>query len=669
MEDILKSLRSGTATTDAVDSDESEPVPECILTTIQIRTCDGETFIRSVILGENQVALQTDLEFYYRTLLGFEGCEVIIQKRPVPPTFTLRLIGATANEPPKAFPSHDIRNPADPAKLDRLIESVCEMERMRAELGVGTDAMPMEPKPATDEDFFAGGFRNMMSRTRSKYDEWLTGILQSIQQEMPDDHESMNAIENRKYIAAYVLTPALKEVREARGCRILFNQEIGEYWNDRLGTELFPDLVVSRRLSVFPWRFRGPQSLDLVRATVAWYVAAQKQPDQMGSSSSSSGVSGWIPSADHELVRLIAPFADVGAGAVFRESEDAPGYETATNPLAHLLEMMEKSHVRSAHAHANTFIPTRAQWERYIRVLARTTGLSSEKITTYWGLATTVVARWVREKQGFQISIGAPAPVAEWQDLWEIVWNTASDRIPMKDRFDTLLATLDANNPIIGLTMRLNERGDIVAKWLRLFYERELEFNRTAHIPLPHLCNAIRRWCKKYLNEEVSSQFLKNYKIGAFLTGIGYTIVSSKGVSTVVGLACKNISVLFDDFHSQCVFMATQGVGISIKGPKLVAAKESNRLTDGGTAPAPAPSPAQAKPNDFGFAKKMSDRVDVSTLATVKTTLEAAAVPPKPKERKKYVKVKAVDPFTPVSNPMQPVLPTVSPDIIHLGKV
>jgi hypothetical protein len=232
------------------------------------------------------------------------------------------------------------------------------------------------------------------------------------------------------------------------------------------------------------------------------------------------------------------------------------------------------------------------------------------------------------------------------------------------------LATLDANNPIIGLAMKLHERGDIVAKWLRLFYERELEFNRTAHIPLPHLAQAIRRWCKKYLNEEVSSHFLKNFRIGAFLTGIGYTIVSSKGVSTVVGLACKNVSVLFEDFHSQCVFMATQGSRISMTGPKLVAAKATNRITDGRPAAAAAAKP---QPTDFGFAKKMSDRVDVSQLTTVKTTLEAAAAAAaaeqKPKERKKYVKVKAVDPFTPVSNPTAATAPTAAPDIIHLGKI
>jgi hypothetical protein len=486
-----------------------------------------QTWIRSVLLDtEPDPNVQQDLKFYYEVLLGLGEVKIECRHQQVPATFPLTLLGASA-EPPRTFPSFDkeVGFEEEQKKYLALIDRVAEMERMRAECGVA--GMPVDTPRETADSF------GWHPKQPPKYQAWVREILAAIHTESAAWNEDTTAIPDDHTIA-WILTPIVGDVRDTKGCRILTDPDLGKYWSSRVGTELYPDIAICRRLSTVRWRVNNRRSADLARVAIEWYIEAQVL--EMGNT---PGVSPWIQRADEDLASVLVPFQNLGPRQTFARPDRPrmPEEEERKHPLTTILHSLEGTHVLSELTNTDVYPLKEAQWAKYLRHVFRMYGIGVDVIDAYWSGVEDVIRLWIRGGQG--VDVGNKALFEKWEVVWEMIFR-GRDATPNATKFQQFLDTLDAHDPITVLGMRSGQKSEIAKIWMGMFVERELVPDPKSSLNSSVLYEAIRNYVLRFLPEPFADPLLKPANIGPYLAIIGYPVKRNKQGRVVPGLRYKN---------------------------------------------------------------------------------------------------------------------------------
>lgn len=498
------------------------------LVTFQIQ--EGEQCRLRSVLSLTPVS-QTDAEFYYHILLGFQSFQIQVHNREVPDSFTLSLLGAKSADIPQHFPSHDLETDATGvAKYFTLMDRVCEMERMRAEYGIG--ATEIRSEPAATES-------RVPKKADTQYKSWVEEVMRVL--ETTAQAHPYNPLDQDQSFA-WMVTPVLKEVRETRGSRILTDEEVGRAWAPRLGTEVFPDLVVNRRFTTADWKFQHPSSDALAKQAIQWYLEAQ-----MLGPPPFPGVSSWILQADEDLAAVLTPFKNVGPMGMFGSTaaSAAPSSKKdKVHPTTQVLQRLEGDHILSALTNETIVQLTAEMWERYLRHVFRAFGIGSAVVENCWGPVQDTIQIWVRGSMGIRGDRDALVPA------WQIWWDVLVRAKPTPERFELFLSTLDLHDPILSLNISNARKYDIAAGWIKTYIETELIEDPKCRIPASSYHDSVRTWCMQYVNLPTMEATFKSSNVGPVTTALGYLCQRTKKGRAVLGLRPKHVVVESSDDDS-----------------------------------------------------------------------------------------------------------------------
>lgn len=489
------------------------------LVTFEIQ--EGERFTLRSVLTTNPVT-EEDAIFYYHYLLGFQNFVVKIHNQLVPESFTVSLLGASISDIPLHFPAYDLETDhTGVQKYFTLLERVCEMENLRVEYGIGAISVGVSSGASSE---------NQESSQKTKYKSWVEEVLKAIHTSTMEAASIHLSDQNRTF--AWMVTPVLKEVRDIRGSRVITDETIGKEWASRLGTEVFPDLVISRRFSTIDWKFQHPSSDTLAKQAIHWYLEAQ-----MLGTSARAGISPWILEADEELAAVLTPFKRLGLRQHFTHVNPDKSNKDKLNPITEVIQRLEGDHILSGLTHEGVMILTANIWERYIRHIFRAYSVATTIVDSCWGSVQETIQIWCRGSMG--IRVDQPALVSIWQIWWEALVVPK----PTQERFDLFLSTLDLHDPIMNLNLSTTQKYAIGAGWIKVCVETEFEPDSTTRIPTSLIYTSIRDWCIKYVPTVLLDNSFKPQHIGPVLTTLGYLCHRTKKGRAIVGLRYKQQAV------------------------------------------------------------------------------------------------------------------------------
>jgi hypothetical protein len=486
------------------------------LVTIQLR--DGDTTRFRSVLTTEKVDVR-DVEYYYHTLMGFKTYELIVRNMEVPESFTLSLIGGHANEIPQHFPSHDheIQGEEGIARYYGLIDRVLEMEKMRLECGLSGQIGHQQQSAQSHRT------------NRSKYMTWIQEMLEKFKNTEATQSD-VGEIEDNETLA-WIFTPVLSDIRETRGSRVITNTGIGRQWSALIGTELYPDFVIRRRLSAVDWNFQHPSSVRLAKTAIEWYVDAQLMGEWEG-----DGVSPWIMNADEDLMAVLAPFRSVGPRQSFPSMGGDEPKKEKVHPLMHILRRLEGDvFVSQLSCECPLIALTQQMWEKFLRHIFRTYGIGTDVVDSCWGPVEELIHIWVRGK--FGVRMDKPAVISAWQPLWDVLMTTEQEQTP--ERFSILLMTLDVFDPITSITMSNTEKMEVSRVWLKIYVEKDMVREADAKVQATHFYSSARDWCLKYTPIRVMDNMFKPATMGPIMTMMGHPCHKTKKGRMLIGIRYK----------------------------------------------------------------------------------------------------------------------------------
>lgn len=489
------------------------------LTTFQIQ--EGTQYRLRSVLAIAPV-LQEDAVFYYHILLGFQSLIIKVHTREVPDSFTMSLLGAKSCEIPEHFPTHDLEtDEAGVGKYFTLMNRVCEMESMRVEYGIGATTQPIP-----DVSSVTGAKPERVTQFKSLVEDVMR-TLETTAQTYP-----YNLLDQDQTFA-WILTPILKEVRDTRGSRVVTNDDVGKNWSYRLGTEVFPDIAVSRRFTTADWKFQHPSSDALARQAIQWYLEAQMLGDPIF-----SGVSPWILQADDELAAVLTPFKNVGPMSIFGTIPmPSKTKKDKIHPTTSVLQRLEGDHILSALTNENIVQLTADMWERYMRHIFRAFSIGTSIVENCWGPVQDTIQIWIRGNMG--VRGDRESLVAAWKSWWDILVVAQ----PTSERFELFLSTLDLHDPILSIHISNTRKYDIGAGWIKAFIETEMVSDNTYRIPAAQYYDQARTWCQQYIGLPAMENTFKPVHVGPVTQSLGFLCQKTKKGRAILGLRPKHMEV------------------------------------------------------------------------------------------------------------------------------
>jgi hypothetical protein len=264
---------------------------------------------------------------------------------------------------------------------------------------------------------------------------------------------------------------------------------------------MYPDLVVSRRITTANWAFQHPTSEILLKSTIDWYIAS-KDTHMI------NGVSGWIPYAESEVNSLLSTFKKIKINERLILETNKPNDKTAQ--IFKILNAVE-SRLLALHVEDSDIDPLSTDiFQKYMHYTFRGFGLPKE----LYGPNTAVIQiieRWGRSDMGFKKDID---PLLE---TWKPMWHACIRGNPTKERVVNFLRTLDAWDPIESTLFSTQQKNNIANEWIKAFLDMEtrLEDKATAHaVSLYQTC---KEWCFKFVPESVFATSISPMTIGPIL--------------------------------------------------------------------------------------------------------------------------------------------------------
>lgn len=530
-------------------------LPEKKLLCLEVRTFQ-KVFHR--VLYTDETPIQEDLEFYYRTLLGFIDATITVSTEGVPFDFNTTLLGIQ-DLAPCCWPACELETGVEDeekrAKYMDYIHRLCEMERSRASLrlfmrnnaAAATTAPPSESRVTQDEVYH-------MRRHRMKR-SWVHEVLKSINEEIyGDDAFAIVACEMGEDPFGWIFTPTMKGGRSSIGSRIVLNKEVGRKWQELLGTTFYPDLVVSARISTASWAFQHALSNQLIETTTRWYLASQDV-------TLVEDISPFLPDADKDLATLFLGFRRV------KISERLLSEGTGTDRVAQvykILSAIENTLLAPGGGEDGIQPIEQETFLKYIHYTLRGFNIPREIYGSMEGISQTA-ARWARGRLGFVACV--PPLIQAWGEIWTLLMG---ENPPTAIRVNLFLATLDSYDIVQVALMSQMDKLAISQEWIRVYIETQLVPDPDSKIRSTVLYEQVQLWCLKYLSGEVfGNQFSATY-IGPILTRRGMIVKKEKTGRFMGGYKFKH-------FLGEEVPFAVQKKGWGGMGTDYVGSKRTKK--------------------------------------------------------------------------------------------
>lgn len=463
-----------------------------------------------------------EVKEYYSILCGLQVSSVSCHAEPVPASFNESLL-SVGDMAPTNFPARDVEtapeNTEKRTQYAKYIHQLCELERSRASLCVFTQGETTRGI-ATSDVGATGRVKGSLLRTR----EWVNELLRSLNPEYSDE-AIVTAVVDNTVPLAWIITPVVSSVREDRGSRIILDTEMGKKWERLLGTDLYPDLVVSRRMSSANWAFQHATSDALIKATLDWYLASQDV-------SVLSGISDWIARADYEMNMLFSTFRRVKVHERFLTGECMSGSD-AHRAIFKLLSSVESQCLESSLTNPDISPISTDTFRHYMHYLFRGFGITKE---IYGGIESVnqILLRWGRGKLGFRHTVD---PL---MDSWTTMWNLVMRGRATAEHVQLFLRTLDCWDPIEAGTISLHERNEIGRAWVHIYIDAELVTDPKGAIRSTHLHEKTKEWCHKYLPIGMFTTTFGPTKVGPAFSARGYNSSKRNSGRFTLGLRWKN---------------------------------------------------------------------------------------------------------------------------------
>ena len=425
---------------------------------------------------------------------------------------------------PVVFPVHDAAETTEAkvAEYIHYVNQVCEMERSRTR-------MAMERKGGKGK-----GKQSEVRRGKGKCvgnRKWVDELLAALKAE-PDAGKAIVPAESDVVPSAWLLAPTAWAKRDRDGSLLVLDAAVGLFWEHRLGTALYPDFVVSRRLTTASWAFQHSSSSSLLSSVVQW-LAAQHP-------------SGWLRNAEARVDGAVAPFlggapkesrgpkdgnADCGETEKDKDkgkdaAETAEAAETTTTETIHvLLQRIETSMLYSKAEVAEVeplSIPTLTKLVDY---MARSFGIPKE---TYADNASVsaVLRRWSLSQRG--VSRRTKPLLASWKEVWGLLLGPKTPIVGTAARVDLLVHTMDAWDLVEGAVMTEEARKELWDQWLGVFCDTELGPQKGGKIPLTAMEDAAVVFLRRFLplGVSITKRFRESLTQSLSRKGYSSTLVS-----------------------------------------------------------------------------------------------------------------------------------------------
>ena len=502
----------------------------------------------------NYVPEKEDLQFYYRQLLGLANATVALNALEVPSTFNDSLL-STGLRIPTQFPVHDLETPPENAEKRRqyatFLQQLCDVEKSRAALQVfAATEDPTEADAASPKKTSAS-----LLKTRA----WVQDLLRSLHADETVESSDLVPAEIDAFVPiGWIFTPVVADVRDTRGSRIVLDPALGSKWERLLGTDVFPDMVVSRRISTQTWAFQHATSDSLVKATLEWYLASQDATIK-------DGMSGWIQEADKEMTALFATFKRIKVNEkLMRESLPKSGDKQSK--VFTVVSTVEARCLASALEHEEVEALSMEQIQRFMKYVFRGFGIPKE--TAAEGVQQ-IYQRWVHGNLGFRPDA---TPILEsWTELWNVVMRGRATR----EHVDLFLKTMDCWDPLEAGLMTATQRKDVESEWVKIFIDNMLTSGeKKDRLPTIPLYKHVEEWCKKYLPVGLFASNFSPAAIGPVFTIRGFNKTKASGGRFMLGLKYK---------HPECAPATVSAAETESKATTAVAVTVSKETRGGVT--------------------------------------------------------------------------------------
>jgi len=492
-----------------------------------------------------------ELQFYYRQLLGFTNATIKVTVSDVPPTFKESLL-STGLRVPTQFPVSDLETTPENAKKRQqyatFLDQLCAVENSRALLQVFA-APEEEAGPASPKKTSAS-----LSKTRA----WVQELLRSLHAEETVESNEIVSAEIDSFVPlGWIFTPVVAEIRDTRGSRIVLDPALGSKWERLLGTDLFPDMVVSRRISTQTWAFQHATSDALAKATLEWYLASQDATVK-------DGMSGWIQEADKEMTALFATFKRIKINEKLLR-EGLPKTGDKQSKAFTVVSTIEARCLASALEHEEVEALSMEQIQRFMKYVFR--GFGIPKDTAAEGVQQ-IYQRWVHGSLGFRPD--ATPILDSWAELWHVVMRGRATR----EHVDLFLKTMDCWDPLEAGLMTATQRKDVESEWVKIFIDNMLTSGeKKDRLPTIPLYKHVEEWCKKHLPVGLFASNFSPAAIGPVFTIRGFNKTKASGGRFMLGLKYK---------HPECCAPVSMSSAATETDTKTVVAVTASTETRGG---------------------------------------------------------------------------------------
>lgn len=467
------------------------------------------------------VPSEEDLQFYYTHLLDLSDATVTMRAQEVPSTFHDTLL-STGLRVPTQFPVHDLETAPENIEKRRqyetFLQQLCDVEKSRAALQVFSHA----EEGASDDAAKSGKTSTNLLKTRA----WVQDLLRSLhaEEDTTESSELVPAEVDALVPLGWIVTPVVTDIRESKGSRIVLDPVIGSKWERLLGTDVFPDMVVSRRISTQTWAFQHATSDALVKATMDWYLASQDATVK-------GGMSGWIQEADREMTALFSTFKRIKVNEkLMRESLPKTGDKQSK--VFTVVSTVEARCLASALEHEEIQALSLEQIQRFMKYVFRGFGIPKDTVTEG---VHQIYQRWVHGNLGFRPD--ASPLLDSWTELWNVIMRGRATR----DHVDLFLKTMDCWDPLEAGLMTATQRKDIESEWVKIFIDNMLlPGEKKDRLPTIPLYKHVEEWCKKYLPVGLFASNFSPAAIGPVFTIRGFNKTKASGGRFMLGLKYKH---------------------------------------------------------------------------------------------------------------------------------
>jgi len=493
---------------------------------IQFQTAD-KCYNRTLM--SDSVPSEYDMKEYYKVLCGFQDIELTLKVEEVSDLFNESML-PQHGKAPSSFPAcnlvTDVGDAKKRADYNTYIQRLCEMEEYRIKLefskpttATGADSDDSE----TDEVKHAGRINLAKMRQRA----WVEDLLKALNPRIVEDDSLMEIVVDSTIPQAWVFTPTVTSQRDISGSRIIMNTVFGKKWEACIGTDMYPDFIMTQRISAANWLFKHATTETVVLAVMNWYIASQD-------TKLVNGVSDWILRADMDIYDLFKPFRSMSIHDKFVMSG------SNANPKAQALRIINDVETKCLGSNVSdgSIHPVSLDtFRRYMTYVFRGYSFNPD---TYLNMetATRIFDRWVRSSCGFLPKV---TPVHE---KWGPLWLTVMRGKPTSDNVLLFLKTMDCWDPINIGTLSEDDLTDLGKQWINIYFDNELIVEHKMAIRTVFLHEKLREWCFKWLPESLMDKKLRSAAIASALSLRGHASSKRNSGRFTLGLRFKDKSII-----------------------------------------------------------------------------------------------------------------------------